>query len=545
MESKTEHLAARDDVEKNEMTPLLQTSPKSFVNYIFPESLLQTFGSKLLVLVFLSQHLLKGLSYSFVQPCEQYIYASYHVPASKATIFAGVTALPWSIKPVIGLISDSFPIWGFNKAPYMIAALIAGIYGLITVGLDSSKDLSLSYVVTCLVLVSLQYSVCDLLTEAKCAESVQLHPARGPDLLSFMWIGISAGNLVSALASGTVISALGFHAPFLIVALPSSLVLVAVFYNYLDEHVTSADEQKVALGKIATHPEIVMLCILTCGASLLLLFLGILVATPSIMAPVSLCLLLVIIIASSVVLRPEIAKVFAFMVLSTSLSGSVSGASFYFFTDTPSEYPGGPHFSKLFYNSVMPTAAQFCQMIGVWIYKSQMQNWNYRRVVMFGKVVGVAISCFDIILFTRFNQQVGIPDTFFALLTSAIGSLVSIFSFMSTVVITSQLCPKGMEATVYALIAGTSNLGNTISANWSSLLLEWLECQPQGANHESLQFNHLWLASLLCTLVSAFSILLIPLIPDAQQNDNLLRGHETSATAGSLWHSCRNSQGAC
>merc|ERR1719491_1309397 len=103
------------------------------------------------------------------------------------------------------------------------------------------------------------------------------------------------------------------------------------------------------------------------------------------------------------------------------------------------------------------------------------------------------------------------------------------------VVILSQLCPDGMEATMYALLAGCHNLGNTVSSNVGALVLQWLGCQPSGSIGETEQFKNLWLASLLSTVLPTLTILLIPvLIPDAKQTDRLLPDGDRDATSGSL-----------
>jgi hypothetical protein len=38
-------------------------------------------------------------------------------------------------------------------------------------------------------------------------------------------------------------------------------------------------------------------------------------------------------------------------VLYTGLNASISGATFYFYTDSKEVYPAGPHFSDFFYNT--------------------------------------------------------------------------------------------------------------------------------------------------------------------------------------------------
>ncbi len=42
----------------------------------------------------------------------------------------GVTALPWALKPVTGLVSDYFPYPGYCKRPYMAAAGVTGVAAL-------------------------------------------------------------------------------------------------------------------------------------------------------------------------------------------------------------------------------------------------------------------------------------------------------------------------------------------------------------------------------------------------------------------------------
>merc|ERR1719253_2247892 len=141
----------------------------------------------------------------------------------------------------------------------------------------------------------------------------------------------------------------------------------------------------------------------------------------------------------------------------------------------------------------------------------------------------------DIILFTRFNLKIGIPDHVFLLGASVAQGIIMQWQWMPQVVILSNLCPPGMEATMYALLAGSHNLGNTISANCGALLLQWLGVSPRGAVGESADFANLWKASAIAILCPLITILLLFwLIPDAKQNEGILRDAD-SATSGSLW----------
>merc|ERR1719506_2248170 len=95
-----------------------------------------------------------------------------------------------------------------------------------------------------------------------------------------------------------------------------------------------------------------------------------------------------------------------------------------------------------------------------------------------------------------------------------------------------------MEATMYALLAGCHNLGATVAGNCGALLLHLLECQPSGKPNEGHQFENLWQASLISTVLPlAVVLFLFQLIPAKPQDENLLRNN--SATSGSLWQRFR------
>eukprot|EP00933_Yihiella_yeosuensis_P073573 TRINITY_DN82288_c0_g1_i1.p1 TRINITY_DN82288_c0_g1~~TRINITY_DN82288_c0_g1_i1.p1 ORF type:complete len:581 (+),score=107.14 TRINITY_DN82288_c0_g1_i1:192-1934(+) len=493
-------------------------------------------GYQLLAVLFASQHLMKGFAAGFIAPCVPYLYGSYKVPGPQMQIYSGVTQLPWAMKPVMGLLSDAFPIMGYNKAPYMLTASVFGMAGLMAIGSIPQDSLSVTAVVACLFAIQFQFSTVDLLSEAKYAEKIKANPEKGPALMTFVWFGMQAAGLVAILLIGPILQHTNVKVPFLIALVPASSIIVPVARGYLEEKKLTEEEQQAARSNLMKQKEPCILCLLMLVGSVGLLYLGLAVHDVRINAYGSIAVAMVLLIAFSIFLRPEIAKVNAFFLIQTSVGISISGASFYFYTDTREQYPEGPHFSKTFYTSVLGVAGAICSLVGIYSYQQFASNWSYRRLLLVSNVALSVLSLSDLILFTRLNKRFGCPDEFFVLGASVLSNIVMQWQWMPGVVILSQLCPNGMEAIMYALLAGCHNLGNTIASSVGALVLDMLNCKPSGAVNESKQFEYLWVGSALSTVLPFLSLALLPwLIPDRSQTDKLLEDGDGSATAGSLW----------
>eukprot|EP00930_Biecheleria_cincta_P036052 TRINITY_DN24754_c0_g1_i1.p1 TRINITY_DN24754_c0_g1~~TRINITY_DN24754_c0_g1_i1.p1 ORF type:complete len:581 (-),score=102.31 TRINITY_DN24754_c0_g1_i1:89-1831(-) len=502
----------------------------------FTTSLQEAFGTKLLLLLAVSQHLLKGFVHSFTEPAVQYLYAAYNVPGPQMQVFKGVTQVPWAMKPILGLMSDVLPINGYNKAPYVLLAALLGTGAVATIGVVPQALLNVSSLVVCLFFLSLQLSVTDLLTEAKYAEQMQCRPKDGPALMTYVWFGMQVGGLLATLLIGSVLTSYGPKMPFLLCVLPCSFIIVPVLKGYLQEEYQTGASIQAARQAMFRQKEACFLCFLMLVCTLVLTFLGIRYSNISLNACAALVCGMVITIAFSVLLRPEIAKVTVWGLVQTSVGCSISGASFYFYTDSADAYADGPHFSKFFFTTVLGLFGAVFSLLGIYSYQKCASSWTYRRLYLVSNIAISVLSLTDLVFFLRLNKRFGIPDEFFVLGSSVFTSILSQWQWMPSVVIMSQLCPKGMEATMYAMLAGCHNLGNTVAASSGAWLLQALNCQPSGAHGEDEQFKHLWVASAISSVLPAAMVVLLPwFIPDKKQTEKLLPDGDISAIKGSLW----------
>jgi hypothetical protein len=184
----------------------------------------------------------------------------------------------------------------------------------------------------------------------------------------------------------------------------------------------------------------------------------------------------------------------------------------------------------------MGTVGAICSLIGIWTYKRYFSTWRYRSLLVFTSLTLSALSFLDLIVFTRTNIRMGIPDETFVLGTSVMENIMTMWQWMPQVIILSYMVPGGMEATMYALLAGCHNLGLVVSSNCGALLLDALQVRPRGAVGETAMFDNLWVASAISTCLPLIGVCtLFWLIPNVTQTEKFTDEANDSVTSGSLW----------
>eukprot|EP00930_Biecheleria_cincta_P080647 TRINITY_DN6901_c0_g1_i6.p1 TRINITY_DN6901_c0_g1~~TRINITY_DN6901_c0_g1_i6.p1 ORF type:complete len:584 (-),score=47.12 TRINITY_DN6901_c0_g1_i6:136-1887(-) len=493
-------------------------APRDWLN-----TLSDHFGHRLLVTLFVVQHVQKGFTSSLLDAARPYLYKSYGTPAPQVQVYNSVVSLPWDMKPMIGLLSDVLPIGGYHKGPYMVGACVFGCMACLLVAF-----------VICSCCTNLHFSTCDLLSEANYAEKIQKSPKHAPALLTYVWFGMTLSGLAASLFSGSLIESVGPRTPYLIAALPIIATLIPVGMGFLEEQKQTGQDVQETRTRYCEQWEVCMLCFLMFGCSVVLFCCGLIFEDPVVNAIVAMIIAAVVLISFSLVLSPLIAKFNAFVLVSNIVCLSTSGASFYFYTDTPAQYPEGPNFQPVFYNTVVGTLGSICSLAGIYFYQRYLSSWKYRDLFLFTQMLASALGSLDVLMFARVNVKLGVPDHLLVLGLSVFEPIVRQWMQMPSIVILSHLCPEGMEATMYALLAGCSNLGGTISSNLGAFLLDRMGCLPAGKIRESAQFENLWVAAAISTVLPLLvQLVSLGLIPDAYQNERLV--HDRSdATAGSL-----------
>lgn len=464
------------------------------------------------------------------------------LPATRIQILETIAISAWQLKPLIGILSDAIYLSGYNKSPYIIATCFMGIVSATLI--VALYPVPPYHFAVLLFFVFLPIATSDLLLAARYVEKTVRSVESRPTLYSFIQFGSCFFQLLSIILMGVAIH---FHFPlewfYTAPILPLALLVILLFCHWLGEQPREPDERPLTnmlgsllwyrdempllgidLAKIRDNWRVFLLALLVGGISLMMSTLGLLELSTSYLFGASLVSAGVMICAFHLLLDAQIAKLQTFVVIQNVCSISLRAATFFFYTDPMQAYPQGPHFSREFYVSVMGAIGIVLALIGVVTYDTFMTRWSYRKMFFITGVSYIVTLLPNILLYKRLNVALGIPDIVFVLCTEVFQTIVGVWNTMPYGILMLSLCPRGMEASIYAILAGTSNLCSAFSAYQGAFVLDMLHIKPSGnMTGEAEQFDNLWLASTINIGLQVIPLFFIPfLVPNALQTDDLL-----------------------
>lgn len=207
---------------------------------------------------------------------------------------------------------------------------------------------------------------------------------------------------------------------------------------------------------------------------------------------------------------PQVWKPSLYMYLSLALSLSTHEGQFYWYTDPKA----GPAFSQEFMGIIYAIGAM-ASMVGVLIYHKTLKDYPFRTLIFFSQFLYSISGMLDLIFIFRWNLGVGIPDSFFVIMEECVSRIVSRLRWMPMIVLSTRLCPLGIEGTFFALLMCIDSLGS-LSAKWGGgVLLHVLHVTRS-------DFSNLWLVVFVRNVLRFSTLGLIFLVPTADQSQVLI-----------------------
>jgi len=499
----------------------------------FRETLQVTFGEHFLTFLFVVFAGLKGLGSTLLSTAMLPMLQTLGATGTQYQLASLISSVPWAMKGFVGVLSDCVPIMGFHKKGYLVGSSLFGCMGLI--GLLSGSQLrpGVWLVAFFFFLVNVQYATFDLLCEGKYTE---LMKARGgSEAVTFAWLCVNGGSLLASILTLFIVDSRG-STPLLASALPFTLTAAFMAWKqYLPEEKLGgkgSDECCVVKWKkLMSQPWLFALSVSMAVGALIVA-----ISAATLSSRLQLLILLVVSIALCVLgfcaLPRALAKCNLYMFLVSLAYVDLSGALAYYYTGSPKCIADAPHFSYSYYLAVTNIVGGIGGVIGSLLFH-EIRHWTFRKAFWLTTAIQVLASGFDLIIVYRLNIKVGISDeAMFLFGDAACQQIAQQLAFMPSALLNSLLCPRGAEATVYAILAGFQNFGLTGASILGVFLTSELGIrssphQPGGCDFSQLG-NALWIAHVILPL------LCLPLTNCLIPNKHMSTGVETQGGAAEL-----------
>lgn len=482
------------DVERNQRSSCV---PKSFY-----DNLKHVFGSRFLVLLFLVQFCIKGVVYQIVRRGLFPLLKELNVEATLVQLYLNVAMSPWALKPVLGIASDVLMVRGKSKKHWMVASSFIGVLG--AVGLAFGRALSLArLIVGGMFALSLLGALSDLLSQAKYSELLRETPQSGSSVVVFANGSQQLGYAVAC----SLLIMFGFkvYLPvFVVVLLCAGSILVPALLDFLPEETHSFSPEDghrgsrhcfLLLGKISKNWKVFavtsllgLLSQVTAFVPLIFSGLSGLMAAAIIFYSMT-CLLLLL--AWMVFESKWITVVAIYEVSKRIMRPRLDSALDFFYTASDDCIEGGPQLSQFIYITLSCWMSVMASLVGLGVYQSLFKRLSFRKIVLLTLVLDAAASFLEFCVIQRWNVGF-VPDSVaFLFVNGLIQPFTQMLSWLPGSVLIAKICPKGMESSVVAFLAGISNFAFGGAQLTGAL---WMEIFSIQSSHGNCNFSALpWL----------------------------------------------------
>ncbi|CAK0891664.1 unnamed protein product [Prorocentrum cordatum] len=373
------------------------------------------------------------------------------------TLCLNFTYFGWILKPVWGAISDSCPICGQRRKPYLFLSAFIGVVAFVSLGFAGS----LWQFVTLFTFAHLCMAILSVIAQALIAEC-------------------SCGS------TDTDQTSFGFSSYFGMKQTAASLFVYVAGW-LLDQHLA---RDVLQLGAIVYVPVLLVTPLLE---------------EATVLSQVSWKRQFEILAEFSE--NSNVRAVFVFVLAMQGVGSPIdSGAMFFFYTDKL-------NFTAKFLGAVT-VSGNVGSVLGIVVYHTLLRHFQIRPMLAILTLVNATVAAVSLIQVLRLNLDFGVDDHIFTLVHTFFTRLVAEMLFIAAVVLSAHLCAKSIEGTTLALFISVSNFGHMQAGLSSAGLTAVLDITRDN-------LDNLWVLSLLCCTSMLVALPLVPFLPvlDSEPKD--------------------------
>ncbi|KAI7998149.1 putative folate-biopterin transporter 6 [Camellia lanceoleosa] len=413
----------------------------------------------------------QGFSGSFFRVATDYYWKDVQkVQPSSVQLYIGLYYIPWIMKPIWGLLTDVFPVRGYQRRPYFVLAGVLGTVSALVVALGGKLEVAVALV--CLIGITGGVAIADVTIDACIARNSIEIKSLAPDMQSLCGFCSSVGALVGYSTSGLFVHHLGAQGALVLLAIPPAAVIGLGFVIHEDRtiDVPTSDKKNKSLEKL--------------GGAMKGMY--------------------------KTIKFPQVWKPSLYMYMSLALSISTHEGQFYWYTNPKA----GPAFTQEFIGIIYAIGA-LASIVGVLIYHKILKDFPFRNLIFFAQLLYGLSGMLDLIFIFRWNLYLGIPDYLFVVMEECVSRIITRIRWMPMIVLSTRLCPLGIEGTFFALLMCIDSFGS-LSSKWGGGMILHL------FHVTRTDFRNLWLVVFIRNILRLATLAFIFLIPKVDRSETLI-----------------------
>lgn len=392
-------------------------------------------------------------------------------PAFMSVVVAYMSS-PWMFKMLWGVLSDSFPIGGYRRLPYLLGCSVLSGAALVAFFRDpmAPNDTMVAYLMT----ASWGLVVCDVIVDSMVVETIRYERDVG-SLQTRNWICRAVGSLLAHLLIFAFLRLDDGDDPFripppwffLMGGIGGLMITVLAAFLH-DERIERAEPTSAAVcGRLQEVFEV---------------------------------------LTTSDIGRPLV------FIMVFALTPTSESAVWFFMTEPTSV--GGLGFS-MHMIAIMSCLGNLTSIVGTLLYRAIAPLVRFNTLFAGCTVVISLVSMTQTILVNRWNLAYGLGDWMFAIGDDIMADVLGQIMIMPIMIMIAKLCPPGIEGTMYASILSLMNMCNTLSDIVSATMTKRLGIAR--ADDGRMDFTRLNTLIVVCVALNYLPLFFIDLIPERLQ----------------------------
>ena len=474
-------------------------------------------------------------------------------PARMQTLKA-TAHIPWTIKPLYGLLSDNVPICGLRRKPYLFLFSATGAVAYLLLAWPAATAGSALCATAWLFLSNFSTAATDVVIDARVVEEARKEPASGAgDLQSLSWTALSIGGFLGTALGGVAYTRWG-PSPIFVLSAIMPLVVACLAPLMREDKETNAQgkgndngkgkggrkggrrrrgKKGKGRGRAPTRCAGVR-------AQLRLLWRAVrnpLIWKPSLWVFLSQAMgigLWDVFFFYYTGCDPETNQPAANATAAAGAEAAADGMPACCAADVAQQQSAEGGSGLRWYEAGPPRAdptcplafdAEFLSLLGVVgylalaggtvVYNARLKQLPFRTVFFWAQAAYALCTSTDLLLVTGFNRRVGIPDKAFMFAGEVLTDVVGRFKSMPQLVLAAKLCPPGIEGTLFALLMSVSNGSYDVAGYLGAAAASWA-----GVGKDN--FDNLWLLVAVRTVGMLVPLVLLPALVPAFDPQELI-----------------------